>query len=608
MSAAAGTVIATSKQIAGDIAANAGKTQQAAQAVLDNQNSTAGQKEQAILILNQAKQAQTDWGTGGDNSRALAVVTGILVGGVAGQGGTQLAANASAPYAAAAIGDYFKTKGNENQTLQDLSHAVLGATLAYANGASAVGGALAGGGAELAAQILTKQLYPDAFDANGKLQRDKLTPAQAANITALSSGIGALLSGVAGGTVLDAAVGGKVATNAVENNFLKHADASAMKKEFDQCSKKPGGCSDADYVNIRNKFLAVSRTNIAQVESCIQSGNVKCVSDLEGQAASRGEISTQLVGADYTIFTGKQDNVNLYGTVKGTASLFGSDVLQAQDIAKFRQSNCSGVSASACDGMVKEALNDRLARVGILTVAGMATPLAVNGMRGLRLPGGKGNATNGVQSSGAAANELYGADGKLIGVIDAATGKIATGQQIGSNAQPPRLSVSTGANWGVVNLAETQATLTTQVADLRATLTGNAKTGGNMGVAQIDIPGIQSTMAASSQVDLPSAAQAASGFVGKVPETFPSSVVPTGGAKPFPLLRDVDSEAKILNNVAAKLGDNTSTTGTINLLTERSPCASCSNVIDLFKAKYPNITVNVFDNNGKLIPPTKKGP
>ena len=171
-----------------------------------------------------------------------------------------------------------------------------------------------------------------------------------------------------------------------------------------------------------------------------------------------------------------------------------------------------------------------------------------------------------------------------------------------------QLPLTTGANGGVVNLAETQATLAAQVADFRATLTGSAKTGGNMGVARIDIPGIQPTMAASSQVDLPSAAQAASGFVGKVPETFPSSVVPTGGAKPFPLLRDVDSEAKILNNVAAKLGDNTSATGTINLLTERSPCASCSNVIDLFKAKYPNITINVFDNNGKLIPPTKKGP
>jgi filamentous hemagglutinin len=165
-----------------------------------------------------------------------------------------------------------------------------------------------------------------------------------------------------------------------------------------------------------------------------------------------------------------------------------------------------------------------------------------------------------------------------------------------------------GANGGVVNLAETQASLTTQVADLRATLPSGPKSGGNMGVAQIDIPGVQPVMAASSQVQAPTAAQAANGFVGIVPETFPSTVVPTGATPPVQLLRTVDSEAKILNNVAARLGDNTAATGTINLLTERPPCASCSNVIDLFRAKYPNITLNVFDNNGKLIPPTKKGP
>jgi hypothetical protein len=52
------------------------------------------------------------------------------------------------------------------------------------------------------------------------------------------------------------------------------------------------------------------------------------------------------------------------------------------------------------------------------------------------------------------------------------------------------------------------------------------------------------------------------------PETFPGSVVPTSVVKPFPLLGIVDSEAKILNNVAAKLGDNTLARGTINLLTE----------------------------------------
>ena len=147
-----------------------------------------------------------------------------------------------------------------------------------------------------------------------------------------------------------------------------------------------------------------------------------------------------------------------------------------------------------------------------------------------------------------------------------------------------------------------------QTADLRATLPSGPKSGGNMGVAQIDVPGVQSTMAASSQVQTPTAAQAANGFVGQVPETFPSSVVPTAGATPVQLLRTVDSEAKILNNVAGQLGDNTSATGTINLFTERPPCDSCSNVIDMFRNKYPNITLNVFDNNGVLIPPTKKGP
>jgi hypothetical protein len=114
-------------------------------------------------------------------------------------------------------------------------------------------------------------------------------------------------------------------------------------------------------------------------------------------------------------------------------------------------------------------------------------------------------------------------------------------------------------------------------------------------------------MAASSQIDVPSAEQAAKGFVGKVMEIFPSTVVPTGGTNPFPLLRDVDSEAKILNNVAAQLGDNTSASGTINLFTERAPCASCSNVIQQFQEKYPNIKINVMNSNG-VIPPAKKGP
>ena len=55
----------------------------------------------------------------------------------------------------------------------------------------------------------------------------------------------------------------------------------------------------------------------------------------------------------------------------------------------------------------------------------------------------------------------------------------------------------------IAPIVDTQAALTQQIGDLRATLTGSARTSGNMGVAQIDIPGIQPTMAASSRIASP---------------------------------------------------------------------------------------------------------
>lgn len=172
---------------------------------------------------------------------------------------------------------------------------------------------------------------------------------------------------------------------------------------------------------------------------------------------------------------------------------------------------------------------------------------------------------------------------------------------------PNKKPADAGGSPAGATLAETQAMLVNQVADLRAALTGSAKTSGNLGVAQIDIPGIQPMMAASSRIESPTSSQRNLGFVGEVPETFPSSVVPIGSVPPVFINRSIDSEAKILNNIAMKLGDNSSATGTINLLTERAPCASCSNVIESFKIKYPNIKINVMDNGG-VIRPTKRGP
>jgi len=86
---------------------------------------------------------------------------------------------------------------------------VLGAVLAVANGGSAAAGAGAGASGELAAQVISRQLYPDAYDANGNFHPEKLDANQLNTVIALSTAVGAFVGGVTGGSVLNASVGGE---------------------------------------------------------------------------------------------------------------------------------------------------------------------------------------------------------------------------------------------------------------------------------------------------------------------------------------------------------------------------------------------------------------
>nr|WP_267096262.1 hemagglutinin repeat-containing protein [Xanthomonas sacchari] len=243
MGAAAGTVLETSRQVAGDIAANAAKkTAEAGDAYLqelakndpDQAKIVAGMSgpdKQAYLLANSADYraaytTQTQWGTGGDYSRALQAVTTALVGGVSGQSGTQVASNALAPYAAQLIGQTFDANhgSDPNAALQVLSHALLGAVLAEANGSNGAGGALAGAGGEAAAKYLTKTLYGADAKPSDLSEQEKQT------ILALSQAVGALVGGITGGSLNDAAVGSTIARNAVENNWLK-AEENKLKNE-----------------------------------------------------------------------------------------------------------------------------------------------------------------------------------------------------------------------------------------------------------------------------------------------------------------------------------------------------------------------------------------
>jgi filamentous hemagglutinin len=287
MAAAANTVIATAAQFANDRAAAAANqakketekiakadqgvadAQKSLNAVLADGASSESDKNNAQQALDTAKQsrdsaqqalttataAAANWGPTGDYTRALKAITGVLVGGVAGQSVGQLAANASAPYIANAIGNYFSQPGNENQTAQVLSHAVLGGLLAAANGGSAAGGAVAGAGGELAAQAITKALYPKAFDENGDFHPEKLDDAQKNVVIALSSAVGAMLGGVTGGTTQDALVGANVAANAATNNQLSAKEIDAKLAAIKNCNADTKCVSDVERKYNRLAYL-----------------------------------------------------------------------------------------------------------------------------------------------------------------------------------------------------------------------------------------------------------------------------------------------------------------------------------------------------------------
>lgn len=57
--------------------------------------------------------------------------------------------------------------------------------------------------------------------------------------------------------------------------------------------------------------------------------------------------------------------------------------------------------------------------------------------------------------------------------------------------------------------------------------------------------------------------------------------------------RSCDTEFKILNDIARKLGDNVSASGKIKLYTDLDCCPSCRSVIQQFRKKYPNIDIEI---------------
>jgi len=191
--------------------------------------------ERLAMRLGNAKYAQAyqearSWGIGGSKSRALTAAETLITGALGGQGDLQLAANTLAPYAAAAIGKRFGHGENKNEAAQAIGHFMLGAALAYANGADPLAGGSAAVAAERAAEYLAKQ-YDDGRTAidpiSGKFNPNLLPEhikeeikAQTGAIASVVGAAGGSLNGTnsSNGALFDAQVAGTVGQNAVENN------------------------------------------------------------------------------------------------------------------------------------------------------------------------------------------------------------------------------------------------------------------------------------------------------------------------------------------------------------------------------------------------------
>ena len=199
------------------------------------------QRQQEMLAHSpayaQAYQEARSWGVGGSKSRALTAAETLITGALGGQGDLQLAANTLAPYAAAAIGKRFGHGENKNEAAQAIGHFMLGAALAYANGADPLAGGSAAVAAERAAEYLAKQ-YDDGRTAidpitgkfNPNLLPEHIKEEIKAQTGALASVVGAAggsLNGTSGtntNALFNAQVGGVLAQNAVENNALNRLD------------------------------------------------------------------------------------------------------------------------------------------------------------------------------------------------------------------------------------------------------------------------------------------------------------------------------------------------------------------------------------------------
>ena len=511
------------------------------------------------------------YGIGSKTGMAIRAVTAALQAAAQNDTAGSLVALAS-PYLNKTIHEMTAGDTAKDKATNLMAHALLSAVEFQVTGKDPLTGAVAGVTGEVTAQILTQAIYnktPNQLTANEKENistLSQLAGGLAAALTAKANGTTA----EQGGNFLAATSGAGTAKRAVENNYLSVADVENLIRELSKAQKE-----GRDTKPILEKYKGISEENRQQLIAC--KGNVACETAHLHEMNTGGEELERNLGFFSRMTVYYPNDLNTANRI-ALSNLVESE--NAESFSKLSDTTKFGLNLMEASTAMGFGAAAGYAKVGFSKVksliSGKNEAYPTSGMDGYKRTN---VGDEDYRSSGAENAALY---PKL-------KEELAMKQKAGFEKVVKDLSKKpTGSVLMIPDYRH-------QLSEARSTLSPKLQRSGNAAVAQINIDGLTTRKLVShSQID-----KAQGSFVGQGETKFESLKLPN--KKGDLIDRRVDSEYKILSNLADQLGSNRQAKGQVTIFTERPACLSCLGVVDQFTKRYPNIKVNVFDNNGKAI-------
>ena len=547
--------------------------EKALQGQAGNEQQLAAIKQQLTSVQAEITKTQGEidrtYGIGSEKGMAIRAVTAALQAAAQNDTAGSLVALAS-PYLNQKIHEMTAGDTAKDKATNLMAHALLSAVEFQVTGKDPLTGAVAGVTGEATAEIIAR--------AYGK-PVSELTANEKENISTLSQlagGLAAALTAKANGTTteqggnfLAATSGAETAKRAVENNYLSIADVQDFIRELSKAQKE-----GRDTKPILEKYKGISEENRQQLIAC--KGNVAC------ETAHLHEMNT-----------GAEELERNLGFFSRMTVYYPNDLNTANRIALSNLVESENAeSFSKLSDTTKFGLNAMEAGTAIGLGAAGSAKVGLSKLNSLISGKNKAYPTSGMDGYKRAnvGDEDYRSSGaENAALYPKLKEELAMKQKAGFEKVVKDLSKKpTGSVLMIPDYRH-------QLSEARSTLSPKLQRSGNAAVAQINIDGLTTRkLVGHSQID-----KAQGSFVGQGETKFESLKLPN--KKGDLIDRRVDSEYKILSNLADQLGSNRQAKGQVTIFTERPACLSCLGVVDQFTKRYPNIKVNVFDNNGKAI-------